>query len=104
MRLASSVPNNNGLVSIGNPNDITNTLVPPQFNNFSSVQFLLKSLDVGYSYYIQKYKTTLREYTTFLNAIAKSDPNGLSTDYYLKSNSGIYSITGRGGSLGAIVR
>ena len=104
LRLASSVPNNNGLVSIGHPNDITNTLVLPQFLNFSIGQILVKSLDVGYSYYIQKYKTTLREYTTFLNAIAKSDPNGLSTDYYLKSNSGIDSITGRGGSLGAIVR
>lgn len=98
LRLASSVLNDNGLVSIGDPNDIKNTLVLQQLN------LLLLSLDVGYSYYIQKYKTTLREYTAFLNAIAKSDPNGLSTDYYLKSNSGIDSITGRGGSLGAIVR
>jgi formylglycine-generating enzyme required for sulfatase activity len=33
--------------------------------------------DVGYAYQIGKYEITIAEYTAFLNAVAKSDPNGL---------------------------
>jgi formylglycine-generating enzyme required for sulfatase activity len=52
---------------------------------------------VGYAYEIGTYEVTNSQYTEFLNAIARSDPNGL----YSSNQSGVYGGIARSGTDGS---
>jgi sulfatase modifying factor 1 len=54
------------MVSVGNPRNAPDT----RYNGISVGS-------VGYNYQIGKYEVTAGQYTEFLNAVAKADPNGL---------------------------
>ena len=54
------------MVTVGNPGNAPDT----RYNGISVGS-------VGYNYQIGKYEVTAGQYTEFLNAVAKADPNGL---------------------------
>ena len=54
------------MVTVGNPGNAPDT----RYNAISVGS-------VGYAYQIGKYEVTAGQYTEFLNAVAKADPNGL---------------------------
>jgi hypothetical protein len=54
------------MVTVGNPGNAPDT----RYNSISVGS-------VSYSYQIGKYEVTAAQYTEFLNAVAKADPNGL---------------------------
>lgn len=61
------------LVPIGNPGNAPDTRYGGAYGS------------VGYSYQIGKYEVTAGQYTEFLNAVAKADPNGLYRDFMVTS-------------------
>ncbi len=61
-------------VTVGDPGNPNDPLVnAPQGNIVPRPQ----RGSVPYVYSVSKYETTIGQYTAFLNAVAKSDPNGL---------------------------
>jgi formylglycine-generating enzyme required for sulfatase activity len=69
------------MVLVGNPGNAPDTEV-------MSTDFTTGYGSVGYNYQIGKYEVTAGQYTEFLSAVAKADPNGLyNTDMGNTSNS-----------------